>query len=98
MNLDPIAKGLEPNSGFWDSIHELRSSISLTSESQFCFLMSFDLGFLFFLFFFSFFLEVLAEEEELWVCSLQMGFEMGILGKCFKKCWNGNDSTRVLME
>ena len=49
------------DSGFWDSIHELRSSISLTSESRFCFLMGFDLGFLFFFFLF---LEVLAEEEE----------------------------------
>ena len=45
------------DSGFWDSIHELRSSISLTSESQFCFLMSFIWAFFFFL-------EVLAEEEE----------------------------------
>ena len=27
-----------------------------------------------------------------------MGFGVGILGKCFKKCRNGNDSTRVLME
>lgn len=38
--------GLEPQSGFWDSIHELRSLISSTSETSFCLRVVFDMGFL----------------------------------------------------
>lgn len=38
--------GLEPQSGFWDSIHEFRSSISWSSERSFCLREHFDLGFL----------------------------------------------------
>ncbi|EXB52682.1 hypothetical protein L484_022459 [Morus notabilis] len=39
-------RGLKPDYGFWALIHELRSSISLSSDWRLCLRTTVDLGFL----------------------------------------------------